>query len=151
MACFHHVVMYRDFKDLPRRTTSVKVLYNQAFEIAQNDGYQCRLTSMVYKFSDKKAEDTSIHTGTRIIFQDQQLANEFHKQVTRKFQGHKVYLSCRNNILGADLADMQTCIITANVFGLPCWVLQSLLHSKKVLDESDLKRSKVWVNQVSDF
>ena len=47
---------YGDFKDLPRRTVSDKVLRGKAF--ASNpkcDRYQCGLVSMVHKFFDKKA------------------------------------------------------------------------------------------------
>ena len=49
---------YGDFKDLPRRTASDKILHDKAFDIAKNpkyDGYQRGLTSMVYKCFDKKA------------------------------------------------------------------------------------------------
>ena len=44
---------YRDFKDLPRKTASDKVLREKAFNIAKNakyDGYQRGLASMVYKY-----------------------------------------------------------------------------------------------------
>ena len=40
---------YGDFKELPRRAASNKVLHDKAFEIASNtkyDGYQRRFTSM---------------------------------------------------------------------------------------------------------
>ena len=43
-------MVYRDFKDLARRTTSDKVLRNKAFNIAKNpkyDEYQSGLASMV--------------------------------------------------------------------------------------------------------
>ena len=49
------------FKDLTRRTASDKILRDKAFTIAKNpkyDGYQRRLTSMVYKFFDKKVSAT---------------------------------------------------------------------------------------------
>ena len=48
-----------DFKDLARKTASDKVLRGKVFNIAKNpkyDGYQRVLTSMVYKFFDKKSE-----------------------------------------------------------------------------------------------
>ena len=48
---------YRDFKDLPRRTASDKVLRDQAFNVAKNpkyDEYQRGLASVVYRFFDKK-------------------------------------------------------------------------------------------------
>ena len=57
-ACFQHGMINGDFKGLPRRTTSDKILRDKAFNIAKNpkyDGYQCGLASMVYKFFDKKS------------------------------------------------------------------------------------------------
>ena len=45
-----------NFKDLTRRTASDKILRDKAFNTGKNlksDGYQCRLSSMVYKFFDK--------------------------------------------------------------------------------------------------
>ena len=54
-ACFQHNMAQGNFKDLARRTASDKVLRDKAFKIAKNpkyDGYQRRLASMVYKFSD---------------------------------------------------------------------------------------------------
>ena len=49
---------YRDFKDLARRTASDRVLRDKAFDIAKNpkyDKYQRGMTSIVYKFFDKKS------------------------------------------------------------------------------------------------
>ena len=46
-----------DFKDLPKRTASFKVLPDKAFNITKNpkyDGHQRELASMVYNFFDKK-------------------------------------------------------------------------------------------------
>ena len=57
-ACFQHDMAYVDFKDLKRRTFSDKILKDKAFNIAKNpkyNGYQRGLTSMVYKFFDKKS------------------------------------------------------------------------------------------------
>ena len=39
--------------------------------------------------------------------QKEQLAEELHKSIIRKFKKRKVYLAFQDNILGADLADMQ--------------------------------------------
>ena len=52
-ACFQHNMVHGDFKDLPGRTASGKVLCDKAFSIAKNpnyDGYQLGLASKVYKF-----------------------------------------------------------------------------------------------------
>ena len=49
---------YRDFKDLARRTASDRFLRDKAFDIAKNpkyDKYQRGMTSIVYKFFDKKS------------------------------------------------------------------------------------------------
>ena len=42
-ACIQHDMAYVGFKDLPRRTTSDKILHDQAFNFARNsknDGYE---------------------------------------------------------------------------------------------------------------
>ena len=50
-------MVYRYFKDLTKRTASDKILRDKAFNIAKNkkwDWHQSGLTSMIYKFFDKK-------------------------------------------------------------------------------------------------
>ena len=49
---------FRDFKGLPRRTASDKVLCDKAFNIASNPKYNechCRLALTVYKFLHRKS------------------------------------------------------------------------------------------------
>ena len=58
---------------------------------------------MVYKFFDKKPKGSGI-----INEPSYQLANELHKSIIRKFKKRKVYSSCRDNIWGVDLIDMQS-------------------------------------------
>ena len=73
--CFQHDMAYGDFKDLKSRTQSDKVLKDKAFKIESNpkyDGYQRRLSSMVYKFFDQKSKGSGIK-------------NEFHKPIITKF------------------------------------------------------------------
>ena len=53
--CFQHDITYRDFKDLPRRIASDKVLRDKTFNIAENPKYdRCQrgLASIVDKFFD---------------------------------------------------------------------------------------------------
>ena len=98
---------YGDFKDLKRRIQSGKVLKDKAFAISNNpkyDGYQRGLTSMVYKFFEKKLKRSGIKNE---IKENQQLANELHKQIIRKFKKRKVYSSSKDTSSGVDLADMQ--------------------------------------------
>ena len=62
-ACFLHHMVYGDFKDFPRRTAADKVLHDQTFNISKNpkyNGYQRGLTSMVYKYFEKKASDGEV-------------------------------------------------------------------------------------------
>ena len=66
---------------------------------------------------------------------NEQLAEELHKPIIRKFEKRKVYSSFRDNIRGADLADMQLisklnkgfrfflCVI--DVFSKYAWVVLS--------------------------
>ena len=106
-ACFRHDAAYSDSKGLLKRTQSDKILKDKAFKIANNpkyDGYQRGLASMVYKFFDKKSKGSGIKND---IKENQQLANELHKLIIRKFKKGQVYYSFKDNIWGVDLADMQ--------------------------------------------
>ena len=90
-----------NFKDLKTRTYS-----DTAFATTRNlkyKGYERSLASLVFKFSNKK-----IGAGTKNkIKKSQQLANELHKPIIRKFKKRKLYSSYKDNIWGVDLADMQ--------------------------------------------
>ena len=57
---------YGDFKDLPKRAASDKILCAKVFNNSKNpkcDGYQKGLASMVYKVFDKKSSTTRKGTG----------------------------------------------------------------------------------------
>ena len=89
---------YGDFKDLNRRTAADKVLCDEEFNIAKNlkyDGYERRLAS---------------NSGGAIkkeFMQNEELAEELHKPIIRKFAKRKVHSSLIDNICGADLGDMK--------------------------------------------
>ena len=111
--CFQYDIAYEKFKDLIKRTQSDKVLRDKAFKIASNpnyNGYQRGLASMAYTFFDKKFTSLDKSKGRGINNEPNcQLANELHKQpIIGKFKKRKVYSSFRDNIWGADLADMQS-------------------------------------------
>ena len=72
-ACFAHDPAYSDSKDS-----------------AKYDGYQRRLARMVYKFFHKKRE-----LGTNV---NEELAQELHKPVIKKFKRTKVYARFKDNI-----------------------------------------------------
>ena len=152
-ACFQHDMAYGDFKDLKRRTASDKILRDKAFNIAKNpkyDGYQRGLVSMVYKLFDKKSAGSGIANEPNY-----QLANELHKPIIRKLKKRKVYSGSKDNIWGADLADMQLIskfnkgfrflLCAIDIFGKYGWVVPlkdkkgvSIVHAfQKVLDHSN--------------
>ena len=179
---------YGDFKDLKRRTASHKILRDNGFNIAKNpkyDGYQKRLASMVHKFFDKKSAsltDKSV-SGSDIVNNDNdnddddnddikqnlQLAKELHKLIIRKFKKRKVYSGYRDNIWGADLADMQLIskfnkgfrflLCAIDVFSKYAWVIplkdkkgiSTVNAFQKILNESERKPNKLWVDKGSEF
>ena len=95
-------MVYGGFKDLAQRTASDK-----AFNIAKNpkyDGYQKGLASIVYKFFEKKSKGSGVNIPLEF---NEQLAEKLHKPIFRKFKKRKVYSGFKENIWGADLADIQ--------------------------------------------
>ena len=163
-ACFQHNMAY-NFKDLKRRTYSDKILKNKVFKIASDpkyDGYERGLASMVYKFFDKKSKGASIKNK---IKENQQLANELHKPIVRKFKKRKVYSSYKDNICGVDLDDMQLISnYNKNIKYLLCvidllsrysWVVplkdkKSVINAfQSILNSSKRKPNKIWIGQGS--
>ena len=106
-ACFQHDMACGYIKDLAKRTASDKVLRDKAFNIAKdpkNNGYKRGLARMVYRFFDQKTKGSGIKNE---IKQNQQLAEELHKPIIRKFKKRKVYSAFKDDIWGVDLADMK--------------------------------------------
>ena len=66
---------------------------------------------MVYKFFDKKTKGSGVtlanNSAIKSMPQNEQLAEELHKPIIRKFKKRKVYSAFKDNIWAADLADMQ--------------------------------------------
>ena len=86
-------MVYEDFKDLPIRLASDKLLHDNAFNIAKNpiyDAYQRGLALMVYKLFDKKSD----------------LAEELQQPIIKKFESRKADLSFKDNNQLDDLADI---------------------------------------------
>ena len=132
---------------------------------------------MVYKFFDSKVaspDKKSVGSGgkrvnTKITPQNEQLADELHRPIIKKFKKRKVYSAFKDNIWGADLADMQLlskynkgirfllCVI--DIFSKYAWVVP--LKDKKgisivkafqsILKQSNRKPNKIWVDKGSEF
>ena len=172
-ACFAHDVAFSDSKDLTKRTVADKILRNKACNTAKNpkyDGYQRGLASMVYKFLDKKsptlADKSTEGSGvnTKLPLQNRQLAKELHKE----FEKRKVHAAFKDNIWGADLADMQLLsrckgirflLCVTDIFSKYTWVV-SLKHKKgisivasfqSILKQSNRKPNKIWVDKGSEI
>ena len=121
---------------------------------------------MVYKFFDKKSKVSGIKNE---IKQNQQLANELYKPIIIKFKKRQVYPSFKNNIWGADLANMQLInrynkgirYLLCAIDFLYRYVFVVPLKDKKGvtitnafqnnLDKSKRKPNKIWVDQGSEF
>ena len=104
-----------------------------------------------------------------LIKENQQLANELHKPIIRKFKKRKVYSSFKGNIWGVDLADMQLIskynkgirylLCAIDLFSKYAFVVP--MKDKKgstivnvlpnILDNSKRKPNKIWTDQGSDF
>ena len=169
-ACFTHDVAYSDSKNLTKRTVADKILKNKAFDIAKDlkyDGYQRGLASMVCNFFDLQVSGSS----AKLIpeNENEQLANELHKPIIRKFEKRRVYSTFKDNIWGVDLADMQLLskdnkgirflLCVTDIFSKYAWVVP--LKDKKgisiakafqsILKQSNSKPNKIWVDKWSEF
>ena len=103
------------------------------------------------------------------IKQNLQSAEELHKPIIRNFKKRTVYSEFKDNIWGADLADMQLisnlnkgfrfllCII--DIFSKYAWIAplkdekgESIVNAfQKILHDSARKPNKIWVDKGSEF
>ena len=125
---------------------------------------------MVYKFFDKKSAGSGAkHVNTKLTPQNQQLAEELHKPIIRKFEKGKVYSTFKGNIWGADLADMKLLskynkrirflLCAIDIFSKYAWVIS--LEDKKgvsiatafqsILKQSNRKPNKMWEDKGPEF
>ena len=170
--CFQHDMTYGDFKDLKRRTAADNVLRDKAFNIAKNpkyDGYQRGLAFMAYKSFDKMTKGSGATLANKSIPQNEQLAEELHKPIIRKFKKRAVYSAFKDNIWAAALADMQLiskfnkgfrfllCVI--DIYSKYAWVVSlkdkkgvSIVNAfQSILKKSNRKSNKIWVDKGSEF
>ena len=88
-ACFQHDTVYRDFKDLARRTTSDKVLRDKAIHIPKDpkyDGYQRGFASMVYGFLIKNLQVVALS-----LYQINNLQISFINQLLKKLKEKSIF------------------------------------------------------------
>ena len=125
---------------LARRTASDTILRDKAFNIARNPKYgvyQRELAPMAYKFFDKDSTGSHVNTpADKSAFNNerpldlatQKLAEELHKPIIRKLKKKTVYPGFKDNIWGADLADMQLITKFSKGFRLFCALLIFLVN-----------------------
>ena len=144
---------YGDFKHLTRRIGADKVLCVWPFSIAKNskdDGYKCRLASMVYKLFDKKTSGgaaTIAQWGTLARWNksavknenmpNNESAEELHKPTVKKVKKRKVHTPFTDNSWSVDLTDIQ--LISELNKGI-----RFLLHV------IDIFRKETWVTLLKD-
>ena len=120
---------------------------------------------MVYKLFDNKTAGSDVKS----ILQNEQLAEELHKPIIRKFIKRKMYSTFKNNFLRADLADMQLIskfnkgfrflLCVADIFSKFACIVP--LKNKKgvnivntfqsILKDSNRKPNKIWVDKGGEF
>ena len=100
---------------------------------------------------------------------NEQLAKELQKPIIRNFEKRTLYSGFKDNIQGADLADMQLIsnfnklfrflLCVNDIFSKYAWVVP-LKYKKgititnafqKILDRSNRKPNKIWVDKGSEF
>ena len=121
---------------------------------------------MVYKFFDKKTSGGTLKSRN---ISNKELAEELHKWIIKKFKKRKVHSPFIDNIWVPDSTDMLLiskfnkgirfllCVI--DIYSKYAWVI-SLKFKKgiaianafqKILDKSNPKSSKIWVDKNSEF
>ena len=121
---------------------------------------------MVYKYFDKTFSGSGIKIEN---ISNKELAEELHKPSIRKFNNRKVHSRFIDNIWGADLAHMQLINKINKDFWFLFWVIDiynkydwviplkdkkavTIVNAfQKILDESNCKPNKIWVNKASKF
>ena len=118
---------------------------------------------MVYKFFDKKSSGSDVAAEP-----NDQLANEFHRLIIRKFKRRIFFSFFRDNIWGVDLADMQSLskynkgikylLCAIDLFSKYAWVIPikdkkgtSIVNAFQKIISKGRKPNKTWVDQGSEF
>ena len=114
-ACFQHDMAYKNFKDLARRTASDKLLLIKHLILLKvlnimdiKEDFLLWFTNFLTKKTVSKASFKNVGSGVNIPLEsNEELAEELQKPIIRKFKKRAVYSRSKDNIWGADLADMQ--------------------------------------------
>ena len=119
---------------------------------------------MFYKFFDKKTKGSGVKLTNKSIPQNEQLAEELHKPIIKKFKrrevysefGHKPYLGCRFSRFNNGYRFL-LCVI--DIYSKYAWVVPlkdkrgvSIVNAfPSILNKSNRKPNKIWVDKGSEF
>ena len=128
---------------------------------------------MLYKFFDKNTKGSGFTLANKCAIksvpQNEQLAEELHKPIIKKFKKRKVYSAFKDNIWAPDLADMQLvskfnkgftfllCVIEIDskyawVFPLKDKKGVSIVNAfQSIFKKSNRKPNKIWVDKSGEF
>ena len=124
---------------------------------------------MVNKFFDKKSMGSDTVKASSLESSFSILADELHKPVIKKSEKRKVYSQFKDNIWGADLADMQSLnrknkgikyiLCAIDLFSKYAFVVPlkdkkgiSIVNPfNKIIKQSERKPNKIWVDQGGEF
>ena len=160
-------------KDRLNRNQSDIVVKNKALKIATDprvNGYQRGLASMVYKFFNERTKGSGINLQANSL-NNEILAEELHKPIIKNFKRRKIYSSFKDNIWVVDLAmqfmqliskynkGIRYLLCATDLFSRYAWVIplknkkgESIVEGfKKILDDSNRKPNKIWVDHGSEF
>ena len=129
---------------------------------------------MVYNFFNKKTKGsgaTTLANKSAIKFtpQIEQLAEELHKSIIKKFEKRKLYSALKDNIWATDFADMQLIskfnkgftflLCVTDIYSKYAWDVPlkdkkdvSIVNAfQSILKKSNRKQNKIWVDKSGEF
>ena len=125
---------------------------------------------MVHKCFDKKYKGSDVNThANKSAVNNEKIAEELHKPIIKKSKKWTVYSLFKDNICGADLADMQLIssfnkgfrflLFIIDIFSKYAWVVplkdkkcvSTVNAFQKILDDSTRKPNKILVENGSEF
>ena len=124
---------------------------------------------MVYKFFGKKTGSGTTATSKAGVSVNEKLAAELHKPVIKKFKIRKVYTRFKDNIWAADIAEIRSLsskkgyvkylLLCHRYFTEYAWIKplkdkkgKTVLNASiEIVNESDRKPNKLWVDQGREF
>ena len=165
-ACFQHDLAYEDFRDFPKRTAADKVLPDKHLILLKIlDMMEIEEVYLQWFIWCKYCRWCCLKQNLK----NKKLAKKSRTLVIRKFEKWKVHSSFIDSIWGVDVANIQLLgkfkkgirflwsfidIYSKYVWVTPLEDKKGITITntfEKILDESDSKSNKIWVDKDSEF